>query len=169
MATVEVLPSVATPTTATEATVTKGNIKVTVESWSPVAIYAPEVTDLECHICRTNLTEVCITCIQLKNIETQRCPISQGDCNHAFHQHCIRRWLTNGEGVCPVDKTTWHCRVEDIDANQIKQQMVRAKTSTATTATGSSSSKTSAGHSSSSSSGVTGSVGIKPAASKNTH
>jgi len=103
-------------------------IKVTVESWSPVAIYAPEVTDLECHICRSNLTEVCATCIQVKNIETQRCPISKGDCNHAFHQHCIRKWLTNGDGVCPVDKTTWHCRVEDVDAHQIRQQLVKVKT-----------------------------------------
>lgn len=68
--------------------------------------YKNETTD--CKICKENLTDHCITCIENNSGETIDCPIIKGACNHCFHKHCLENCHKNAQiEVCPIDKIKW--------------------------------------------------------------
>ncbi|KAJ2815156.1 RING-box protein 1, partial [Coemansia sp. 'formosensis'] len=60
-----------------------------------------------CAICRNNNMELCIECQAGQDAKVNDdCSIAWGICNHAFHFHCISRWLKNRHS-CPLDNREW--------------------------------------------------------------
>lgn len=59
-----------------------------------------------CAICRNHLMEPCIDCQGNLQDKADECKAAWGQCNHAFHTHCITRWLKTRQ-VCPLDSTEW--------------------------------------------------------------
>ena len=81
--------------------------KVDVKVWRAVATWSWELEQEECPICRTHLMEPCIDCQANQNsAQVKECGIAWGRCNHAFHHHCIGRWLKQ-KSVCPLCNAEW--------------------------------------------------------------
>ena len=61
----------------------------------------------ECPICFHALQLQCNVCID----KHCKCTAVIGECNHAYHLHCISEWL-NKHNTCPFDKTTWRYQID---------------------------------------------------------
>lgn len=76
-------------------------MSVTVRKWKPVCYWSMGDAQNTCGICRNLLTLPCITC-ESSNTNSA-CRVCIGFCNHAFHQHCITKYLNKGQSKCPFD------------------------------------------------------------------
>lgn len=56
-------------------------------------------------------------------VSNEECGVAWGKCNHAFHLHCISRWLKS-RNVCPLDNSKWEFQKY---ANNNKYQCLRHK------------------------------------------
>ncbi|KAJ4453123.1 putative RING-box protein 1a [Paratrimastix pyriformis] len=74
------------------------------KKWKAVAFWKFDLQQDTCAICRNHLMELCIEC--QANAATEECRITWGECNHAFHFHCIARWLKTRQ-VCPLCNGAW--------------------------------------------------------------
>nr|CAD7569729.1 unnamed protein product [Timema californicum] len=72
--------------------------------WNAVALWAWDIVMDNCAICRNHIMEVCIEC-QASGM-AEDCNVAWGVCSHAFHFHCISRWLKTRQ-VCPLDNRGW--------------------------------------------------------------
>ena len=60
-----------------------------------------------CAICRNHIYEPCIDCqANLVANAADECETAWGVCNHAFHFHCISRWIKQ-RPVCPLCQKEW--------------------------------------------------------------
>ena len=75
--------------------------------WNAVALWSWDITVDTCAICRNHIMDLCIDC-QAKAQPTthNECTVAWGKCNHAYHFHCISRWLRT-RNVCPLDNRDW--------------------------------------------------------------
>lgn len=89
-------------------------------SWTAQATYSPKVDVDDCTICNETLTLCCSTC-QDSVTNNIVCHVSMGKCGHCFHHHCISRWIEEGGGTCPLDKTIWKYECADCDYSDWKQ------------------------------------------------
>mmetsp|Transcript_29249 Transcript_29249/g.73595 ORF Transcript_29249/g.73595 Transcript_29249/m.73595 type:complete len:139 (-) Transcript_29249:196-612(-) len=90
----------------------KSKVRVELKSWSGVAVWQWSGIQEECAICKCSLTSVCIECeanqaIAVQDTDSTECSISWGECQHAFHHHCITRWLETALQTCPLDQAPW--------------------------------------------------------------
>jgi len=76
-----------------------------IKKWNAVAMWSWDIDVDTCAICRNHIMEQCVEC-QANQYATDECTIAWGVCNHAFHFHCISRWLKE-HNVCPLDNKEW--------------------------------------------------------------
>lgn len=95
------------PHPAEEKVEAKKKQKFEVKKWTAVAFWSWDIVVETCAICRNHLMEPCIECQpnSINNL-TEQCIAAWGVCNHAFHMHCIQRWLKS-RAVCPLDNKDW--------------------------------------------------------------
>ncbi|ODV96305.1 hypothetical protein PACTADRAFT_75455 [Pachysolen tannophilus NRRL Y-2460] len=81
--------------------------KFEIRKWTAVAFWSWDMVVENCAICRNHLMEQCIECQPNSMSQTNGdCITAWGQCNHAFHLHCITRWLKT-RNVCPLDNREW--------------------------------------------------------------
>ena len=79
--------------------------KFEIKRWNAVALWSYDIQINTCAICRSSLMDLCITCMS-NSTPTDECTVSWGECNHAFHSHCISDWVKT-RAVCPLDQKQW--------------------------------------------------------------
>ncbi|XP_070070697.1 RING-box protein 1B [Drosophila takahashii] len=77
-----------------------------VKKWVAHALWSWDVAVDNCAICRNHIMNLCIECQADPNANQDECTVAWGECNHAFHYHCIARWLKT-RLVCPLDNKEW--------------------------------------------------------------
>jgi RING-box protein 1 len=72
-----------------------------------VVAWAWDISNDTCAICRNSIQDLCINCAADPVLnESAGCDLAWGACNHAFHFHCISKWLKTRQ-VCPLDNKEW--------------------------------------------------------------
>ncbi|XLT72420.1 hypothetical protein HN873_028846 [Arachis hypogaea] len=74
-------------------------------TWHAVASWTWDAQDETCGICRMAFDGCCPDC----KLPGDDCPLMWGACNHAFHLHCILKWVNSqtSQAHCPMCRREW--------------------------------------------------------------
>ncbi|CAB4285052.1 unnamed protein product [Prunus armeniaca] len=74
-------------------------------AWHAVASWTWDAQDETCGICRMAFDGCCPDC----KLPGDVCPLIWGACNHAFHLHCILKWVNSqtSQAHCPMCRREW--------------------------------------------------------------
>lgn len=75
------------------------------KKWNAVALWAWDIEVENCAICKGQIYEPCIQC-QSDQRDDDQCTVAWGHCNHAFHFHCIQKWVKSTPR-CPLCNKEW--------------------------------------------------------------
>ncbi|ODV62039.1 anaphase promoting complex subunit 11, partial [Ascoidea rubescens DSM 1968] len=80
-------------------------MKVKIKNWHAISYWHWTVDDELCGICRAAFDSTCPVC----KYPGDECPMVLGNCHHAFHLHCILKWLDTetSNGLCPMCRQTF--------------------------------------------------------------
>lgn len=81
-------------------------MKITINKVRLVAAWTWDAGDDACGICRNAFDGCCPEC----NIPGDGCPLVWGVCKHAFHLHCISKWIgaqPSEQQKCPMCRQPW--------------------------------------------------------------
>lgn len=99
--------------------------------WFIPASYAPKAPNDKCVICHNHLNDKCASCLETKdNILQLNCTVSMGKCGHAFHKHCIGRWITKDIKSCPIDQSPYITQTDDCSQSDWRKLIIQKKRST---------------------------------------
>ncbi|KAJ3676085.1 hypothetical protein LUZ60_003497 [Juncus effusus] len=81
-------------------------MKVKILQWHGVGAWTWDAADETCGICRMPFDGCCPDC----KFPGDDCPLIWGQCNHAFHLHCILKWINTQTSTphCPMCRREWH-------------------------------------------------------------
>ncbi|XP_020521529.1 anaphase-promoting complex subunit 11 isoform X3 [Amborella trichopoda] len=73
--------------------------------WHAIASWTWDAQDETCGICRMAFDGCCPDC----KFPGDDCPLIWGACNHAFHLHCILKWVNSQtpQPQCPMCRREW--------------------------------------------------------------
>ncbi|CAN6295380.1 unnamed protein product [Urochloa humidicola] len=80
-------------------------MKVKILQWHAVASWTWDAQDKTCGICRMAFDGCCPDC----KFPGDDCPLIWGACNHAYHLHCILKWVNSQTStpLCPMCRREW--------------------------------------------------------------
>lgn len=84
----------------------KRNSKIKLLHCNAVFLWSYNLKIENCAICRYHIMDPCVECQKIINDITNDCSITWGICGHAFHFHCISKWLET-KPICPLDTLKW--------------------------------------------------------------
>lgn len=92
---------------------------IKVLSWNPVATWSFKSSDNTCSICREKLETLCVDCLNCNSKDNIECNVSQGNCGHCFHKHCVDLWLKDkSRTLCPVCTLPLQIKVKNMNNNE---------------------------------------------------
>uniref|UniRef100_A0A0P5B3F7 RING-box protein n=1 Tax=Daphnia magna TaxID=35525 RepID=A0A0P5B3F7_9CRUS len=77
--------------------VMKSEKMFSLKRWNAVAMWSWDVECEICAICRVQVMDACLRC-QAENRndkEQEECVVIWGECNHSFHNCCMKLWVTS--------------------------------------------------------------------------
>lgn len=99
---------------------------IRVDHWGAVCVWSFKANNDVCIICKNKLTQICATCMSESNVLNKDCFVSSGKCGHAYHKHCISRWLQESDS-CPLDNAPWKYSKVDMNKGRTTKLIRKSK------------------------------------------